>query len=158
MVTAINALPAAQWDPMSLTEKADYLDSLSDIEVRGQATMRACESRTSVAEVLGAWVAHGYLSHARALAVIAARLLLALALLLGVVGQAEAAPAPVRCSEITAASAVEGGRYAGVTCPEGSYLLVQQAGQALPALGPATVLGKGARIKDAAGVARRVVR
>jgi hypothetical protein len=51
-------------------------------------------------------------------------------------------PAPV-CSRILSAAPVHGGMYAGVTCPEASFLVVVRSGQRLPALGKARIVNSG---------------
>ena len=65
-------------------------------------------------------------------------LLLAATLALSAPGQA----APV-CSRVLSATAVHGGMYAGVTCPESTFLVVVRPGQRLPAVGKARIVNGG---------------
>jgi hypothetical protein len=65
-------------------------------------------------------------------------LLLSLTLALSVPSQ----PAPV-CSRVLSSAAVHGGMYAGVTCPESTFLVVVRAGQRLPAVGRARIVNGG---------------
>jgi hypothetical protein len=51
-------------------------------------------------------------------------------------------PAPV-CSRVVSAAPVHGGMYAGVTCPEASFLVSIRAGQRLPAVGKARIVNGG---------------
>jgi hypothetical protein len=51
-------------------------------------------------------------------------------------------PAPV-CSRVVSAAPVHGGMYAGVTCPESTFLVAVRAGQRLPALGKARIVNGG---------------
>ena len=65
-------------------------------------------------------------------------LLLSLTLALSVPGQA----APV-CSRVVSAQPVHGGMYAGIICPESTFLVVIRAGQRLPAVGKARIVNGG---------------
>jgi hypothetical protein len=51
-------------------------------------------------------------------------------------------PAPV-CSRVVSAAPVHSGMYAGVTCPESTFLVSIRAGQRLPALGRARIVNGG---------------
>ena len=51
-------------------------------------------------------------------------------------------PAPV-CSRIVSVASVHNGMYAGVTCPESTFLVAVRAGQRLPALGKARIANGG---------------
>ena len=52
-------------------------------------------------------------------------------------------PAPVQCSRVLSAASVHNGMYAGVTCPESTFLEAVRAGQRLPALGKARIVNGG---------------
>jgi hypothetical protein len=65
-------------------------------------------------------------------------LLLSLTLALSTPSQ----PAPV-CSRVVSATAVHSGMYAGVTCPESTFLVVIRPGQRLPAVGRARIVNGG---------------
>jgi hypothetical protein len=65
-------------------------------------------------------------------------LILSLTLALSVPSQ----PAPV-CSRVLSAAPVHGGMYAGVTCPESTFLVVVRSGQHLPAVGKARIVNGG---------------
>jgi len=51
-------------------------------------------------------------------------------------------PAPV-CSRVVSAQPVHGGMYAGIVCPESSFLVSIRAGQRLPAVGRARIVNGG---------------
>jgi len=51
-------------------------------------------------------------------------------------------PAPT-CSRVVSAQPVHGGMYAGIVCPESSFLVSIRAGQRLPALGKARIVNGG---------------
>jgi hypothetical protein len=51
-------------------------------------------------------------------------------------------PAPT-CSRVVSAQPVHGGMYAGVTCPESTFLVVVRSGQRLPAVGKARIVNGG---------------
>ena len=51
-------------------------------------------------------------------------------------------PAPV-CSRVLSAAPVHGGMYAGIVCPESTFLVSIRAGQRLPALGKARIVNGG---------------
>ena len=65
-------------------------------------------------------------------------LLLSLTLALSAPSQS----APV-CSLIVSVASVHSGMYAGVTCPEASFLVSIRPGQRLPALGKARIVNGG---------------
>ena len=60
---------------------------------------------------------------------------------------APAQPAPVQCSRVVSAQPVHGGMYAGVTCPESTFLVSIRAGQRLPALGRARIVNGGRTLR-----------
>jgi len=59
-------------------------------------------------------------------------------------------PAPV-CSRVVSVASVHSGMYAGVTCPEASFLVVVRAGQRLPATGRARIVNGGRTLAAANG-------
>jgi len=61
-----------------------------------------------------------------------------------------AQPAPV-CSRVVSAAPVHGGMYAGVACPESSFLVVVRSGQRLPATGRARIVNGGRTLAAANG-------
>jgi len=51
--------------------------------------------------------------------------------------------APAQCSRVISAAPVHSGMYAGVTCPESTFLVVIRPGQRLPAVGKARIVNGG---------------
>ena len=66
-------------------------------------------------------------------------LLLSLTLALSVPSQ----PAPFQCSRVVSVASVHSGMYAGVTCPESTFLVSIRPGQRLPAVGRARIVNGG---------------
>lgn len=61
-----------EWTTLNHYGKVVWLASLTDLEVRAQASIGALAGRSTVDAVLGAWVTCGYLSRERAAAVLSA--------------------------------------------------------------------------------------
>ena len=76
--------------------------------------------------------------------------MIALLLSLTMALSAPSQPAPV-CSRVISAAPVHSGMYAGVTCPEASFLVSIRPGQRLPALGKARIVNGGRTLVAANG-------
>ena len=64
---------------------------------------------------------------------------------------APAQPAPV-CSRIVSVASVHSGMYAGVTCPESTFLVSIRPGQRLPAVGKARIVNGGRTLQATNGM------
>jgi hypothetical protein len=76
--------------------------------------------------------------------------MIALLLSLTLALSAPSQPAPV-CSRVVSAQPVHGGMYAGIVCPESSFLVAVRAGQRLPAVGKARIVNGGHTLVAANG-------
>lgn len=72
LVAADGMKTNAEWEAMDHLERVAWLDGLSLLEVRAQASVRAAACKRSVADVFRAWLYHGYLSDERAAEALAA--------------------------------------------------------------------------------------
>jgi hypothetical protein len=72
LVAADGMATGHEWALLTHGRKTSWLASLTDLQVRAQASVASADTRTPVRDVLLLWVASGYLSYERALAALAA--------------------------------------------------------------------------------------